>query len=154
MCDVDTAVREYPAFRDVCVRKTHSRDCCRSWSLPNYVALLSNRSSCHNITQDDVSKVILNVGVWNVCDVLLSLLSIFDGSVLSSLAKYHHSRNLIRPWASRTVESIAANFPLQLIFNCIRFFQQCTDYKSINSISSQQYTIKNTLGLLPVLYKF
>ena len=46
------------AFRDVCVKKTHSGDCCRSWSLPNYVALLSNRSSCHNITQADVSKVI------------------------------------------------------------------------------------------------
>ena len=58
MCDIDAHIRKHVAFRDACARKVHTRRrCCRSWSLPNYVALLSNRSTCHNITHQDITKV-------------------------------------------------------------------------------------------------
>lgn len=57
MCDVDASLRKHVAFKETCVRKTHTRGCCASWSLPNYVALLSNRSTCYNITHRDVTKV-------------------------------------------------------------------------------------------------
>ena len=58
MCRIEKdKIRPHTAFDDTCVRYTHSHRCCSSWSLPNYVALLSNRTTCHDVTDADVASV-------------------------------------------------------------------------------------------------
>lgn len=49
ICRLDEMLRSPPELVQVCETWRPGR-CCPSWSLPNYVALISNRSSCHNIT--------------------------------------------------------------------------------------------------------
>ncbi|RLV97292.1 hypothetical protein DV515_00011952 [Chloebia gouldiae] len=43
--------------RDLCQR-TEANECCPSWSLGNYIAVLYNRSSCLEITQGDISHTL------------------------------------------------------------------------------------------------
>ena len=48
ICKLDDRLRSLPEFQPICETWSSGR-CCPSWSLPNYVAFLSNRSSCHHI---------------------------------------------------------------------------------------------------------
>ncbi|GAB6020682.1 hypothetical protein CHUAL_003351 [Chamberlinius hualienensis] len=57
MCTLEEFVlRTVPDFQDLC-ETNHLGQCCRSWSVGNYVALLQNKSSCHVITTADVDAV-------------------------------------------------------------------------------------------------
>ncbi|XP_015609573.1 protein dispatched homolog 1 isoform X2 [Cephus cinctus] len=60
-CHVDAALRANPEFSTLCqTQMEHGRagqKCCRSWSPANYVALLSNRSSCLGVTESDLGRV-------------------------------------------------------------------------------------------------
>ena len=57
-CHIDEALRANPHFPDLCQRQLdHKQKCCRSWSPANYVALLSNRTSCLAVTESDLLKV-------------------------------------------------------------------------------------------------
>lgn len=58
VCQIDDKrLRKSPNFPKLC-EQTSRRSCCKSWSIPNYVALLCNRSSCLDITQQDVTYVL------------------------------------------------------------------------------------------------
>ncbi|KAG0713160.1 Protein dispatched 1 [Chionoecetes opilio] len=57
ICHLDDRLRSLAEFQPICETWSPGQ-CCPSWSLPNYVALLSNRTSCHHITQEDVVKVL------------------------------------------------------------------------------------------------
>ena len=49
MCRLDSRLRIGEEFLGLC--QTVSKGvCCNSWSLPNYVALLNNKTSCMEIT--------------------------------------------------------------------------------------------------------
>ncbi|CAL4119913.1 unnamed protein product, partial [Meganyctiphanes norvegica] len=56
ICELDTRIRSPPEFQNVCTESSSGK-CCPSWSLPNFVALISNRTSCHDITDSDVRRV-------------------------------------------------------------------------------------------------
>ncbi|XP_076320735.1 RND transporter family member dispatched [Tachypleus tridentatus] len=57
VCQIEeTKLRSSVHFEELC-EQTPSKSCCRSWSLANYVALLSNRSSCHDIRETDIASV-------------------------------------------------------------------------------------------------
>jgi len=59
MCRLEEMyVRRLREFDTACIHTTHSRQCCRSWSAGNYVALLANRSSCQNVSDGDVRGVL------------------------------------------------------------------------------------------------
>lgn len=59
MCQLENEViRQSSAFERICFRNSRKRSCCRSWSLGNYVALLSNRSSCYDIDDANVQYVL------------------------------------------------------------------------------------------------
>jgi len=58
-CHIDDVLRGNTYFPSLC-QVTHEgvgQKCCRSWSPANYVALLSNRSSCLGVTENDLSRV-------------------------------------------------------------------------------------------------
>ncbi|XP_029177089.1 protein dispatched-like [Nylanderia fulva] len=57
-CHIDDVLRANAHFSSLCQTEEHnSHKCCRSWSPANYVALLSNRSSCLGVTENDLSRV-------------------------------------------------------------------------------------------------
>lgn len=59
MCQLeDEVIRQSSTFERICIRNSKKRGCCRSWSLGNYVALLSNRSSCYDIDDASVQRVL------------------------------------------------------------------------------------------------
>ncbi|KAL1445394.1 hypothetical protein MTO96_045040, partial [Rhipicephalus appendiculatus] len=56
ICRTDLDVLRRPAsLHPICERVSPHR-CCTSWSIPHFVALLHNRSSCMDITATDVQK--------------------------------------------------------------------------------------------------
>ncbi|KAK3092676.1 hypothetical protein FSP39_005755 [Pinctada imbricata] len=57
MCNTEsTSIQAHHTFPGICQVK-ESGHCCPSWSLANYVAFLSGKLSCQNITDDDVMAV-------------------------------------------------------------------------------------------------
>ncbi|KAI5094333.1 protein dispatched-like 1 isoform X1 [Silurus meridionalis] len=73
MCNFDnTRVRSHPQYWSLCQRAT-SASCCPSWTLGNYIAVLTNKSSCQKITERDVSLTL---------------------KVLRSCAKYYYNGTL------------------------------------------------------------
>lgn len=58
VCRIDLDVLRRPAsLRPICER-IGPRSCCSSWSIPHFVAVLHNRSSCLDITASDVQEVL------------------------------------------------------------------------------------------------
>ncbi|XP_030854402.1 protein dispatched homolog 1-like [Strongylocentrotus purpuratus] len=55
MCRLELqTIRSHVQFMKACYTSNVTNACCPSWSLPNYVALLNNKSNCFNITNADV----------------------------------------------------------------------------------------------------
>ncbi|XP_021574164.1 protein dispatched homolog 2 [Carlito syrichta] len=58
MCRMERdQIRSHAHFGALCQR-TATNECCPSWSLGNYVAVLSNRSSCLDTTQADAARIL------------------------------------------------------------------------------------------------
>lgn len=49
MCDLEAKLEAAAEYRGLCQTEISSKKCCRPWTIPNYIALLSNRSSCYDI---------------------------------------------------------------------------------------------------------
>ncbi|KAM4690902.1 protein dispatched homolog 2 [Rhinophrynus dorsalis] len=59
MCRMEKEkIRSHPSFTELCER-SNTKECCPSWSLGNYIAVLYNRSSCMEITQSDISHTLV-----------------------------------------------------------------------------------------------
>lgn len=60
-CHIDAELRSNSHFPSLCQTQLEHNDtgqkCCRSWSPANYVAFLSNRSSCLGVTENDLGRV-------------------------------------------------------------------------------------------------
>uniref|UniRef100_A0A1A9WPG7 SSD domain-containing protein n=1 Tax=Glossina brevipalpis TaxID=37001 RepID=A0A1A9WPG7_9MUSC len=54
MCQLQDQITQVNNYDEYCQRELISNNCCRPWSLPNYVAFLANKSSCFDITNTDV----------------------------------------------------------------------------------------------------
>ncbi|XP_053603094.1 protein dispatched homolog 1 [Plodia interpunctella] len=61
MCKLQTFLIEAgeDEYYKVCERAKHTdKLCCPIWSVPNYIALISDKSSCENLTEVDVNKTV------------------------------------------------------------------------------------------------
>lgn len=57
MCDLEsTYFRTSSVYQDLCIHKANG-DCCQTLSIGNYIAVLSNKTSCMDITAGDVTSV-------------------------------------------------------------------------------------------------
>ncbi|XP_058807655.1 protein dispatched [Phymastichus coffea] len=57
-CHIDASLRASSHFSSLCQRKLkHKHQCCRSWSPANYIALLANRTTCFELTEEDLAGV-------------------------------------------------------------------------------------------------
>lgn len=50
ICQLQDQITKVQYYSEYCQREMISNNCCRPWSLPNYAALLSNKSSCFDLT--------------------------------------------------------------------------------------------------------
>ncbi|CAL1527627.1 unnamed protein product, partial [Lymnaea stagnalis] len=58
MCQLeDSYFGESITYPDLCVKKETDGSCCTAWSIGSYISILRNKSSCANITADDVAAV-------------------------------------------------------------------------------------------------
>ncbi|CAH1263796.1 DISP1 [Branchiostoma lanceolatum] len=96
-------VRDYAQFPSLCVSSSCD-DCCPSWSLGNYVALLQNRQSCSAITKGDVKAVL---------------------GRLKHCAGFYHNNTLKQ-------DCWKAGEPYQ--DRCPRVPAQCVEYNAVHSI--------------------
>lgn len=61
MCRLDETLRSSDVFPSVCQTvDNNSHQCCPSWSLGQYVTLMTNRSECSEIDERDLKEA-LNV---------------------------------------------------------------------------------------------
>lgn len=77
MCKVQSLLTETARkqYHKLCQRSPNSEDyCCPPWSVPNYIAMVSGKSSCDNITEEDVNTTI---------------------SILRNCAEYFHNFSLM-----------------------------------------------------------
>lgn len=57
MCDLEQHLIATDHYGEFCVREVMTNECCRPWSIPNYVALLTNKTHCFDIVAEDVAYV-------------------------------------------------------------------------------------------------
>lgn len=94
MCDLEIQLTNVDGYGDVCELDIDSRKCCRPWSLPNYVALLSNKSSCFDI---DVGFLYFLYGLFFNSHIFMSLQDKDVTAVqalLQDCYEYYHSMKL------------------------------------------------------------
>ncbi|XP_034824885.1 protein dispatched [Maniola hyperantus] len=61
VCQLQTLLIEIAEdeFYNLCQRSLQAEEiCCPIWSVPNYIALISGKNSCENLTKDDVTYVV------------------------------------------------------------------------------------------------
>lgn len=46
MCNLEIQLANLKSYETFCQIRMLSKTCCRPWSIPNYMAFLSNKSSC------------------------------------------------------------------------------------------------------------
>lgn len=57
ICELESKLTKIEKYKGFCQQKAHSEECCRPWHIPNYIALLSNKTSCSEINENDLSEV-------------------------------------------------------------------------------------------------
>lgn len=57
MCDLERKLIATESYGDYCVRDMNTDECCRPWSIPNYVTRLVNKTNCFDIDVVDVEYV-------------------------------------------------------------------------------------------------
>ncbi|XP_035598310.1 protein dispatched homolog 2 [Oncorhynchus keta] len=142
MCEMEQArIRSQPHFQDLC--KQHIRlevdgaiirgGCCPSWSLGNYLALLSNASSCLSLTSVQVSESL---------------------SLLRYCAPYYHDGRLVAYCAERGSQGNCASVPTRCkhsraVFQILHYLVD-KDFLGPQTIEYQVPSLKYSLLFLPV----
>ncbi|NXA11605.1 DISP2 protein, partial [Sapayoa aenigma] len=136
MCQMEQdKIRSHVHFRDLCQR-TEANECCPSWSLGNYIAVLYNRSSCLEITQADISHTL---------------------ALLRACAPDYHrgvlTPSCIGPEAARQKHSQCAQVPekctrFNAIYQLLHFLVD-RDFLSPQTIEYQVPSLKYSLLFLP-----
>lgn len=58
MCELEIKLTSIGSYKSFCQLKAHSKECCRPWSMPNYIALLSNKTNCSEIQVCKIDNMI------------------------------------------------------------------------------------------------
>lgn len=57
LCELEQRIFRVDHYGDICQRELTSEECCRPWSIVNYVTFLSNKTSCFELNEEDVAMV-------------------------------------------------------------------------------------------------
>lgn len=56
MCDLQTKIESVPSFHSLCVKDSSTPQCCRTWSLPNFVVLINRLQHCYDVQETHVQQ--------------------------------------------------------------------------------------------------
>lgn len=145
-CHIDAALRanaHFPSLCQTCNPESSSkRKCCRSWSPANYIALLSNRTSCLGVNENDLGRVKTllkrcahfyhNLQLTPDCADDLDCQRRVPADCYLHNAAYHLLHYLL------DIEFIPSyvRIPLRIIFQIFLLFYTCTLLDSIPSFVS------------------
>ncbi|XP_057715288.1 protein dispatched homolog 2 isoform X2 [Corythoichthys intestinalis] len=141
MCEMEQSrIRSQALFQDVCQQhvrgeaKSASRSgCCPSWSLGNYLAALTNASSCAGLTSQQVSEAL---------------------NLLRKCAPYYHDGHLVESCFQRPKYGSCTIVPSRckqsrIVFQILHFLVD-KDFLSPQTAEYQIPTLKYSLLFLPV----
>ncbi|KAJ7989293.1 hypothetical protein DPEC_G00317980 [Dallia pectoralis] len=134
MCEMEQArIRSQPPFQDLCKQRMITDRCCPSWSLGNYLALLSNASSCLSLTSSHVSESL---------------------SLLRYCAPYYHDGSLVAYCADRGKQGNCASVPTRCkhtraVFEILHYLVD-KDFLGPHTVKYQVPSLKYSLLFLPV----
>ncbi|KAK9959891.1 hypothetical protein ABG768_009986 [Culter alburnus] len=139
MCQMEqTQIRSGTQFDQLCqVRSelygsTVENECCPSWSLGNYLALLNNVSSCFSLTAQQVSE---SLGLLRFC------------------APYYHDRSLVASCTERSKFGRCASVPhrckLSSIFQILHYLVD-KDFLGPQTVEYKVPSLKYSVVFLPV----
>uniref|UniRef100_A0ABM5FAF3 Protein dispatched homolog 2 n=1 Tax=Pogona vitticeps TaxID=103695 RepID=A0ABM5FAF3_9SAUR len=138
MCQMEQEkIRSHPQFGSLCQR-TKANECCPSWSLGNYIAVLYNRSSCLEVTQADVSRTL---------------------ALLRSCAPDYHKGALVPhclgPKSERDKHARCSKVPdkctrVRAVYQLLHFLVD-RDFLSPQTVGYQVPTLKYSLLFLPTM---
>ncbi|XP_074547883.1 protein dispatched homolog 2 [Halichoeres trimaculatus] len=141
MCEMEQArIRSQAQFQDMCQQQvradaeaTSKSGCCPSWSLGNYLAVLTNASCCHSLTSNQVSESL---------------------SLLRKCAPYYHEGQLVESCVERPKVGSCSSVPSRckqsrVVFQILHFLVD-KDFLGPQTVEYQIPTLKYSLLFLPV----
>lgn len=57
ICQLDEQIQSVSYYKGFCERQYQEEKCCRSWSIPNYIALFANKKTCFDINEKDLEAM-------------------------------------------------------------------------------------------------
>ncbi|XP_052009048.1 protein dispatched homolog 2-like [Xyrauchen texanus] len=139
MCQMEqTQIRSGTQFENLCqvrselVSSMAKNECCPSWSLGNYLALLNNVSSCFSLTAQQVSE---SLGLLRFC------------------APYYHDRSLVALCTERSKFGHCASVPpgckQPIIFQILHYLVD-KDFLGPQTVEYKVPSLKYSVLFLPV----
>ncbi|CAM4645151.1 unnamed protein product [Leuciscus chuanchicus] len=133
MCQMEqTQIRSGTQFDQLCQVRSVENECCPSWSLGNYLALLNNVSSCFSLTPQHVSE---SLGLLRFC------------------APYYHDRSLVASCTERSKFGRCASVPhrckLSSIFQILHYLVD-KDFLGPQTVEYKVPSLKYSVVFLPV----
>uniref|UniRef100_A0A3B4ZE33 Dispatched RND transporter family member 2 n=1 Tax=Stegastes partitus TaxID=144197 RepID=A0A3B4ZE33_9TELE len=141
MCDMEQSrIRSQAQFQDLCQQHvkveaegTSRSGCCPSWSLGNYLAVLTNASSCLSLTSQQVTESL---------------------NLLRKCAQYYHEGHLVEGCVERPKHGSCSSVPSRckqsrVVFQILHFLVD-KDFLGPQTVEYQIPTLKYSLLFLPV----
>ncbi|KAM3594609.1 uncharacterized protein V6R79_010794 [Siganus canaliculatus] len=141
MCEMERSrIRSQAQFQDLCQQHvrgetdgTSRGGCCPSWSLGNYLAVLTNASSCLSLTSQQVAESL---------------------SLLRKCAPYYHEGQLVEACAQKPTHGGCSSVPSRckqspVLFQILHFLVD-KDFLGPQTVEYQIPTLKYSLLFLPV----
>lgn len=64
MCNLESKLTTVRSYKGFCQQKFYVKECCRPWSIPNYIAMLSIKTTCHELEVNWKFNNILKI--WSI----------------------------------------------------------------------------------------
>ncbi|XP_069008378.1 protein dispatched homolog 2 [Embiotoca jacksoni] len=141
MCEMEQSrIRSQPQFQDLCQQNVRAEaegmsrsGCCPSWSLGNYLAVLTNASCCLSLTSQQISESL---------------------NLLRKCAQYYHEGHLVEACVERPKHGGCSSVPSRckqshLVFQILHFLVD-KDFLGPQTVEYQIPTLKYSLLFLPV----
>ncbi|KAL2099108.1 hypothetical protein ACEWY4_005588 [Coilia grayii] len=141
MCEMEQIlIRSQPHFQDICKSVRTDPDgsalrgeCCPSWSLGNYLVLLTNASSCLSLTAQQVTESL---------------------SLLRHCAPYYHNGRLVASCTEKDKHGYCASVPSKCkrsnaVFHILHFLVD-KDFLGPQTVEYQVPSLKYSLMFLPL----
>lgn len=110
MCELESKFTSIQTYEKICQIKSNSKQCCRPWSLTNYITLLSNKTLCSQLEVNYYGNSILKIDLNLMCIFHQQSDIIGVNQLLNVCSKYYRNGTL-----KSDCESLKCNVPAKCI---------------------------------------